>query len=158
MSQQFFRIYALNLSVIIDNEGYHPCLKGVIMRVKSIPSANVKSTSRRKNTRGASVTTPLFGPNSVRPLGDSPESVAREQASKLRERNFKKIAETLYKSGVITLTTFDRECSVKGKDRVYLRHIFSLLLAEKVKAKKKKVASVESRRSKSGVLSSVVNE
>ena len=118
------------------------------MRVKSIPSANVKSTSRRKKSRSASVLTPLFGPNSVRPMGDSAESVAREQASKLRERNFKKIAETLYKSGVIALTTFDRECSIKGKDRLYLRHIFSLLLAEKVKAKKKKSASIERGRRK----------
>lgn len=115
------------------------------MRIKSIPSSKAKSTSRRKTSRGASASTPLFGPDSVSPIGDTPESVAKEQASKLRERNFKKIAEALYKSGVITLTTFDTECSVLGKDRRYLRHIFSLLLAEKVKAKNKKLASSERR-------------
>jgi len=113
------------------------------MRIKSITSPNAKSTSRRKKSRVASVSTPLFGPDSVRPMGDTPDSIVREMASKLRERNFKKIAETLYKCGVITLTTFDRECSVQGKDRKYLRHIFSLLLAEKVKAKNKKLASRE---------------
>ncbi|QMR77794.1 hypothetical protein [Enterobacter sp. RHBSTW-00175] len=111
------------------------------MRIKSIPSPNAKKSSRKKNAGTASVSTPLFGPHSVRPVGDSPESIARENATKLRERNFRKIAETLYKSGVITLVTFDRECSAVGKDRKYLRHIFSLLLAEKVKAKKKKLAS-----------------
>ncbi|QLR42749.1 hypothetical protein HV346_08715 [Enterobacter sp. RHBSTW-00994] len=116
------------------------------MRIKSIPSPNAKKASRKKNARAASVSTPLFGPDSVRPVGDSPESIARENAAKLRERNFKKIAETLYKSGVITLITFDRECSVGGKDRKYLRHIFSLLLAEKVKSKKKKLALNEMKR------------
>lgn len=113
------------------------------MRIKSVPSSKAKSASRRKTSRGASVSTPLFGPDSVCPIGDTPESVARQQALRLRECNFKKIAEALYKSGVITLTTFDRECSVLGKDRKYLRHIFSLLLAEKVKAKNKKLASSE---------------
>ncbi|WP_283647733.1 hypothetical protein [Hafnia paralvei] len=111
------------------------------MRIKSIPLPNHTDTHRKQRSRSASAPAPLFGPNSIKPTGDSPQKVARERASKLRERNFRKIAETLYKSGVITLTTFDRECSAGGKDRKYLRHIFSLLLAEKIKAKKLRLAA-----------------
>ncbi|KDA76336.1 hypothetical protein AC65_4929 [Escherichia coli 2-005-03_S4_C1] len=33
------------------------------------------------------------------------------------------------------MATFDRECNLGGKDRKYLRHIFSLLLSEKIKSK-----------------------
>ncbi|WP_213059848.1 hypothetical protein, partial [Escherichia coli] len=67
--------------------------------------------------------------------GDSLENTAKKNSSILREKNYRKIAETLYKTGVITMATFDRECNLGGKDRKYLRHIFSLLLSEKIKSK-----------------------
>ena len=114
----------------------NPIDRGVIyMRIKIMPLPSTIQMGQKKRTTSAAVSTTCFGPNSLKPQGDSLENTAKKNSSILREKNYRKIAETLYKTGVITMATFDRECNLGGKDRKYLRHIFSLLLSEKIKSK-----------------------
>lgn len=105
------------------------------MRIKIMPLPSTIQMGQKKRTTSAAVSTTFFGPNSLKPQGDSLENTAKKNSSILREKNYRQIAETLYKTGVITMATFDRECNLGGKDRKYLRHIFSLLLSEKIKSK-----------------------
>ena len=79
------------------------------MRIKIMPLPSTIQMGQKKRTTSAAVSTTFFGPNSLKPQGDSLENTAKKNSSILREKNYRKIAETLYKSGVITMATFDRE-------------------------------------------------